>query len=118
MVEIMVDGEYLVFGSRSGTQTNRALESLSQSYVSDGQEISLKIRPSLDFPTSSGDFFSFTVSDGVEPVRLGISSLSKTVTVFENAEGKLFAYVGHWSDGEISVVDLNSTKPKKIRSLS
>jgi hypothetical protein len=60
---------YLVFGTVSGVQSNRA--SGNASFVSDGNEVTFTIRESALSPTTTGDYFAFDTYQGTDFISLG-----------------------------------------------
>ncbi|MCB0327321.1 MAG: hypothetical protein KDD52_06860 [Bdellovibrionales bacterium] len=117
-ISIRSKDAYVVFGSRSGTQANRAIESITQAYTSDNEEISLKIRPSISSPSTVGDFFSFSTSDGIEAIGTDAQSAAQKMIVFERpSSDNQRAYVLHPGEGQISVLDLARDQPRQLKRI-
>lgn len=103
---------YIVTGSKSGQQTNEVIP--GETYTSDGGEISLRTRPSIAFPESNGDFFSFLTLDPIDPIRINNQSMAVGGISFNRiSDGKPMAYIIQQTNGQVSIVDLSSFDVKK-----
>jgi hypothetical protein len=96
------DSDYLVVGSISGVQVNKAKE--GETYKSDNEEISFFIKASSVNKTSEGDYFIFDTYDGIEPLSIG--QIPSVIKVLTTSDGN-FAYTVNTGANSVSVIDLD-----------
>lgn len=106
-ISAKASGSYVVLGTVSGTQSNRLFENIK--YVSDSGALELIIQSSLSLPVTRGDYFSFSVFDGINARSLsfaGSSGVSRVVV--PPGETKKIAYVVREIAGAISLINLDN----------
>ncbi|MCB0308265.1 MAG: hypothetical protein KDD48_02755 [Bdellovibrionales bacterium] len=104
-VTIRANQSYVIFGSLSGTQLNRIIE--NETYVSDNQRISLRVRSSVFSPTTRGDFFAFRTFDGINAIPISYRGLSgNMITAVAPYETRPKAYVLRQDLPAIAIVNL------------
>ncbi len=106
---IKANDSYIVKGSISGEQMNRAVENLA--YDSDQGELTFLIRDSNTYQTTSGDFFSFRTNDGITSMD------TRDITLRSNIVGAVYfdntinnrneAYLIQESTGRVLLIDLD-----------
>lgn len=107
---IKAQKSYVVYGSKSGYQTNRALE--NQNYASDAHEISFKIFSSMLSQTTKDDFFSLNTTEAASDMLVGNNP---TKIIFKSYEDKLYAYILNTESSSITVY--NVTELKRYRTI-
>lgn len=96
---------YDVYGSISGIQSSVAVEGTS--YTSDRGEITVRIHGDETLPTTDGDRFSLTISDGTGPVSLGeLPGDIGFYTLDDNGETKEYAIIANPGNDILSAVDI------------
>ncbi|MCB0272533.1 MAG: hypothetical protein KDD46_05930 [Bdellovibrionales bacterium] len=104
---------YLVIGSTSGLQQNRVQR--DETYESDGGEIALYIRSSLNEPVTTDDFFTFSTIQGINPINPpGRSQAFRTVVIEKENQSFPVAYVLYRAAGAIARISLKNQEVNKI----
>ncbi len=108
---IRADNQYIVFGSVSGLQQARVEE--GKSYTTDTGSISLSVIPSLNNPTSEGDYFTFLTDDGVDGITLSGKRLPLHMAQVEReSSGAEFVFIANEGSDDVSVIEVAKEKEK------
>lgn len=109
--QIRTTSSYFVMGSVSGPQKSRLVEGTT--YSSDDSSISLNIIPSLNYPTTQGDTFTFTTDDGIESIDLDGKILPFHMkTVERQSDGRELVFIANEGSNDISVVEVLSERER------
>ncbi|MFH1263079.1 MAG: hypothetical protein V1495_06505 [Pseudomonadota bacterium] len=106
-------GSYLVVGSQSGVQKERAKEQTP--YVSDEGAAALTIRGSRTQPTTRGDFFTFVTTEGIDPIPpISNARLARKAAIFTpHGSNYPTAYLIHEGALSITAVNLRSLRERR-----
>jgi len=107
--QIRSNNNYVVYGSLSGLQKNRLFEGVP--YTSDATLLSMNVVPSLNAPTTEGDYFTFLTNDGIDSISLRSKNLPYHSTlVVKQSDSKEYIYLSNEGSNNISVIDVSSLK--------
>jgi hypothetical protein len=105
VVGLRAQNSYVVTGSSSGYQVNRLFN--DEDYVSDQDQVALRVRSSLDEPATQGDFFSFRTIDDITPLRVsGRANVQGMVAFTKIGQDEPRAYVLLQSNAAVAEINL------------
>ena len=109
--QIRSSNNYIIMGSVSGLQLGRVVEGTP--YTTDSGSLSLNIIPSLNHPTTQGDYFTFTTDDGIDSIVLRDKSLPMHLTRVERvSDGEEYVYVANEGSDDVSIIGVSSEREK------
>jgi YVTN family beta-propeller protein len=101
-----------VFGSKSGLQMNRCTE--GNAYSTDLGSLSMNVVPSLNDPTTEGDYFTFETDDGIDSISLSNKMLPyNMVRITRQSDGKEYVYVANEGSNNVSVIEVEDLRERK-----
>ncbi len=111
-LEVRATQSYVVIGSESGAQAGRVVEGTS--FLSDDGGMALTVRPSRDYPTTRGDYFTFLTDEGIDPIQSFSKRLGQGIAVFTRPDRTVpTAYVAQQGTGQVSALNLSTFRERR-----